>query len=488
MSSMRLVVVSGLMWSIIQRYGTMLVSFVANLVMARLLTPDDYGYLGMLMIFIALANTFVDGGFGSAVIQKKVPSKEDYSTIFYWNIFISVVLYVILYAAAPAIASFYDMELLSDILRVQGIVLIINALGIVQNNKMRKEMKFKSLSIINIVAVVLSVLLAIGLAFYGFGVWSLVVQQLSFSFFNVALLWCFGGWKPIVVFSKKSFQELFGFGAFILSSNLINNFCNNIQGLLIGRFFTPATLGYYTQARKLEEVASTSMSSVIDQVSYPVFSDFQHDIVRLRGALRQLTVALAFCVVPCMLLLTLVAHPLIVFLYSAKWELCVPYFQVLCIGGIAVCLQNLNYYAVAAVGKSKKLFWGTVCKRLLALMCVMSGLLLGGLWGLLWGVVCGAYVIYLVNAWLVAKYLGYGLIAQLKDLGMIVLLAGVAYGLAVLVGQFLTSANSYVMLLCQVLVFVGVYLFGAQLLHMEGERLVKEGIKMLLTKLNFKIK
>ena len=248
----------------------MSVSFFSNVVLARLLTPDDYGCIGMLMIFIALSNTFIDGGFGSALIQKKRPTQEDYSTIFYWNIALSIVLYVILFLCAPLIADFYNIELLSRVLQVEGLVLIINAFGIIQSNQLRKQLKFKSIAQVTLTATVISVIVAILMAFMGYGIWSLVAQQLVLSLATTIFYWVYSSWRPSRVFSWASFKELFGFGSFMLLSSLINAFCNNLNGLLIGKYFSASSMGYFSQSKKLEDVFSSSIEAVVGQVTYPV--------------------------------------------------------------------------------------------------------------------------------------------------------------------------------------------------------------------------
>lgn len=408
--------ISGMIWSAVQKFGNMGISFVSNIVLARMLTPEDYGCIGMLAIFIVVSNTFVDGGFGSALIQKKDPTQEDYSTIFWWNIFISSVLYGVLYLSAPFIAEFYHMELLSSILRVQGIVLIINSLNIIQTNQLRKQLKFKRLANVTIIAHIIAAVSAIILAWKGWGVWALVAQQIIVSSFISILLWILNKWMPDFSFSKESFKQLFSFGSFILISNLINTFCNNIQGLLIGRFFSPAIMGYYTQARKLEEIASQSFSSVVDQVSYPVLSKFQNDNNVLKSVLQRLLVSLSFITFPMMLILILVAEPLILLLYGEQWVNSVPYFQILCVAGIAICLQGILYYAVASKGKSKDLFVWTIIKRSVGLLAMVIGMSLWNVKGLLWGMVFGSWFIMLANSYLVSKHIGYSFLLQIKDL------------------------------------------------------------------------
>lgn len=418
--------ITGMLWSSVQRFGTILISFMSNIILARLLTPDDYGCIGMLMIFLALASTFIDGGLGSALIQKKEPTEEDYSTIFYWNLIISIILYIFLYISAPLVAQFYGIPLLSSILKVQGIVLITNSLSIIQLNRLKKQLEFKKIATISIVSAVLSVVIAIILAYRGWGVWSLVIQQLFVSFFNTVLLWVYGQWVPLFIFSKKSFKELFNFGSFILLSNLVNTFCNNIQGLLIGKFFAPATMGLYSQARKLEEIASTSFSSVVDQVSYPVLAKVQNDRILFVSMLKKLIISLAYISFPMMIVLILIAEPLITLLYSDKWIECVPYFRILCVAGVAICLQGVNYYGVAAIGKSNELFIWTLVKRFLGIIFIILGFWIYDIIGLLWGMVLSSFMIYIINAYLVEKHIGYRLVSQLKDLLPIIVTSVVA--------------------------------------------------------------
>lgn len=455
--SLRTKTISGVIWSAVQKFGTLGISFISNMVLARLLSPDDYGCIGMLAIFIAVSMTFIDGGFGSALIQKKSPTQEDYSTIFWWNLFISIVLYILLYISSPYIASFYNMEILSDVLRVQGIILILNALNVIQTNQLRKKLELRALAVVNLISSILSVIITIYMAWKGFGIWSLVAHQLLYSGFNAVLLWIKTGWLPSFTFSLDSFKSLFGFGGFILLSNIINTFCNNLQGLLIGKFFTPAITGYYTQARKLEELASNTISSVIDQVSYPVLAEFQNDHIGLVKSLRKFIVILAYLTFPLMSILILCAEPLITLVYSDKWLQSVPYFQVLCLAGFAICLQSINYNAIAAIGRSGKLFKWTLIKRGLGLIVLVSGLLLFDMDGLLAGVVLTSWIIYLINAYLVSKYLPYTLFEQFKDLLPVILISVISFIPSYFLPSFI-SQHIYILAIIQLFVFVIIYI------------------------------
>lgn len=477
--------VSGVIWTGFQKFGSTMLSFISSIVLARLLTPEDYGYIGMLAIFLAIASTFIDGGFGSALIQKKSPTREDYSTIFYWNLGLSIFLYLILFFTAPLIARFYKLPLLCKILRVQGIVLIINAVRIVQTNLLRKQLRFKKIATVDLSVASVSLIVTIFLAWKGFGVWALVVQQLMVSFLTTAIYWITGHWLPLLDFSRQSIKELFSFGGFILVSNLINTLCNNIQGLLIGRFYKPSTMGYYSKAKSTEELSSTFISNVIEQVAYPVLAEAQNEKPYLIRMLKKFIGVLAFITFPIIMLLILLAKPIFILLYSDRWLPSVPYFQILCIAGIAICLQGINYYAVAAVGKSDKLFLGTLVKRGVGLVLVICGLLIGGIKGLLFGMVCSSYFIYLVNAVLVSKYVGYSLLQQVKDLVPIVFISLLSFIVAFLIGCLVKSTvNIYVLGLIRVLVFFPIYYVLSKLMHLEEFDNTREILHSVLNRLN----
>ena len=482
--------VSGMIWSALQRFGTMGISFVSNIVLARLLTPDDYGCIGMLAIFITVSNTFVDGGFVSALIQKKEPTQKDYSTIFWWNLFLSVVLYGVLFISAPAVSRFYNIPLLESVLQVQGIILIINALNIVQTNQLRKSINFKRLATIHIVSHIVGAVLAIVLAYMGWGVWALVAQQIVASSITSVMLWVMNRWMPSLCFSIESFKQLFSFGGFILASNLINTFCNNVQGLLIGKFFNPAMLGYYTQAYKLENIASHSISNVADQVSYPVLSKFQSDNNAMKNAIYRLLSSIAYITLPLMLLLVLIAEPLILLLYGEKWIPSVPYFQIICVGGIAVCLQGVTYQAVASIGKSKELFWWTIIKRGLGLILVVGGMLLFDMNGLLWGFVISCWLLTVINSFVAAKHIGYRLYQQFKDLLPIFVLSTFTFLVAFLITNVIltiyTNIPNVAKMFITIFLYVGIYIMLSYIFKMKAFLFYKDIILEKIHSLNEK--
>ena len=417
---------SGMVWTALQKYSTMFIQFISGIILARLLTPYDYGCIGMLSIFMVLAEAFIDGGFGSALIQKKSPTQVDYSTIFFWNLGMAVVMYVALYVSAPAISRFYDIPLLCPVLRVQGIVLFIYAFNIIQRNQLKKKLNFRVLSIVTITTSIVSLVVTVWMAYKGFGVWALVAQNLITASIPAIVFWFFIKWRPILTFSFASFKDLFSFGLYMFLTHLINKFFSKFTSLLIGKLYSPVTLGYYSKAMGAENLASHSISSVVTQVSYPLYALAQNDNKVLVNMIRRMTMTIAFITFPMMFLLMLTAKPLFVLLYSDRWLQSVPFFQVLCLIGLAECLQAVNLQPIAAIGKSNLMFKWTLIKRTVGLVFVIGGLVLFGIWGLLIGVVIFNWFCYGVNVGLVSKYIGYRWKHQLMDLFPMALVSGVS--------------------------------------------------------------
>lgn len=473
--------VVGVVWSAFQKGGSALIGFVSSIILARLLMPSDYGLIGMLAIFIAVSQTFIDGGLGSALIQKKRPTKEDYSTFFIWNFVLSVGCYLILFFCAPLIAGFYKQELLRSVLRFEGVILIINAISLVQVNQLKKQLNFKKIASIELSVSIIALAVCIYLAWKGYGVWALVVQALVGSTLKTIIFWISTKWRPILVFSKQSFKELWNFGGFILMSNLINTFCDNIHGLLIGRLYNPTTMGYFSKARHTEEMGSGLISQVINQVAYPVLAEAQNDKAYLIRMLKKFIGVLAYVTIPLLLLLVLLAKPVFVLLYSDRWLQSVPYFQVLCFAGIAICLQGINLNAIAAIGKSKIMFKWTLVKRGLGLCFIIGGLAAFGMKGLLAGMITTSYMIYIINAGLVSKYIGYTNWQQFKDLLPILLVSFAAWLCAFVLGYFL-DLNMYLEGGIQLVLFGLVYFGLSFIFKLEAFSSTKEVVFELLKK------
>ena len=464
-SSLKKQTISGILWSTIQKIGTMGVALVSNFILARLLSPEDYGCIGILAIFIVVAEVFINGGFASALVQKKDPTNKDYSTVFYWNIILSIVLYIVLYFSARSIAGFYKIPLLEYVLQVQGVIIIIHAFSVVQLNKMRKELDFKRLSVVQLVATTISVVVAIAMAYSNCGVWSLVAQQLVAALITTALLWYVSRWRPILCFSIKSFKELFSYGSFMLFSDLLNSICQNIQGLIIGKRYSVTDMGFYSQASKLEQVPTTTISYVVSSVTFPVFSKLQNDKERLYTAVRKSIKMMNFLNFPLMILLMVVAEPLFVILFSDKWLESVPYFRILCIAGIVNCSQSVNYQVTAAVGRSQAIFRWNVIKRVVGLFLVFVGMY-WGVEGILWAVVFGSYFVFAVNALVAAPSTGYTLQKQVKDSIPCLMLASVS-ALFVYPIEYLCEFSNMPLLLLQSIAYIVIYIVLAKIFKLQ---------------------
>ena len=479
--SLKEVAVTSMFWTALQKYVLLGVTFISSIVLARLLTPYDYGCIGMLEIFITIATIMIEGGFGSALLQKKMPSEEDYSTVFYWNLFLSAFFYLVLFFSAPAIARFYNIPILSNVLRIQGLVLFVNAFKMIPSNKLRKNFRFRPIAIVNVVSSVFSVSVAIVMAYRGYGVWALVAQYFLIAFLPMIAFWFITKWKPLWNFSKKSFMGLFRFGGFMLLTDLVNTISSNIQGLLIGRVYTPATMGYYSKAKTTEGIAASGISQVVSTVSYQLYAEVQDDFTALTNILRRITSAIAFLTIPLIITLILTAEPIFIILYSDRWLPCVPYFRVLAFASFPICLQAVNLQSIAAIGRSKSMFSWTLIKRLLDIVLIVGGLMLYGINGLLYGMVISAWMAFFINSWLVSKHIGYKLNKQFLNLLPIVLLSIITI-IPSLLYHLVFSFNIYLDAIIESGLFLSLYIGGSVVMKLDAYSYCKDTVHSIINK------
>ena len=457
--------ISGMMWGAIGKVGTLTINFLTNLVLARLLVPEDFGAIAMLAIFLAVSNIFIQGGLGTALVQKKNPDYLDYSTVFYWNLAVAAIFYLILYVSAPLIAAYYALPLVKPLLRVQSLVLLIQSFSIVQYTQLQKQMNFKALAIRNMAAALAGTLIAIPLALRGFGAWSLVASAILASIVNVLLLWKMSSWRPVWEFSFTSLKTLFSFGGLMLLSSLAETLYTNLQGLIIGKRFSAGDLGYFSQAKKLEEIPVTGLSSIVNDVTFPAFASLQDDPERLLSGMRKSTKALTFLNFPMMILLMIVAQPLICLLYGSKWGPSAPYFQILCISGLIYTVNTLNTNVIKSLGKGKIYFIIQIIKRLIGIALILFGMRFG-IYGLLWSVASVSYISFVINALVNKKLIHYGLFRQLGDVGGCFLLALVTGALTYGFGLLL-HGHPYFIMLIQIILYLALYAVIAKILKME---------------------
>ena len=414
MGELRNKTLSGVKWNAIGRFSTQGISFVIGILLARILSPSDYGVIGMIGIFMAIAQTFIDSGFGSALIRKIDCTDTDYSTAFYFNIAVGIISYLILFFAAPLIADFFKTPILVDIVRVLSINLFLNSLTIVQTAILTAAVDFKSQAKISLIATIVSGIIGLTMAYNGYGVWSLVYQSVSMSIVRTILFWMITKWKPQRIFSKDSFSYLFGFGSKILSASILHTIYANLTTILIGKFYTPKDLGYYTRGESMANLPSSNLTMILQSVTYPILSKIQDDDERLIQVYRKYICMTSMIIFWGMCLLAALAEPLIIALFTDKWANAVVYLQVFCFALMFdhICQLNLNILYVK--GRSDLVLRLEVIKKTISISMIVAAIPFGVL------AICISRALYtqiavIINTYYTGKLFGLGYTAQIKD-------------------------------------------------------------------------
>ena len=407
--------VKGVGWSFIDNLSSSGITFLVGLVLARLLTPSEYGIMAILTIFIAVSNSIVDSGFSNALVRKTNAKRVDYNTVFLFNLVVSGLLYVVLFFAAPAISVFFKEPLLVEVMRVIGWVLVINALAIIPRTLFVKEVNFKTQTKVSLIASISSGVVGIGMALAGMGVWSLVGQQLSRQLLNTLFLWIYCKWRPVWEFSVQSFKELFGFGSKLLLSGLLDTVFKEIYSLVIGRCYTSAQLGQYTRANQFNQIFSSNLTTVIQRVSYPVLSSIQDEPERLREAYRKVIKSTTLISFACMLGLAAVAKPLIILLIGEKWLPAVGFLQIICFSSMLYPLHAINLNILQVKGRSDLFLKLEIVKKIIAVGPLVLGVLFS-IEYMLWGSVCTSFIAYFLNSYYSATLINYPTREQIKDI------------------------------------------------------------------------
>lgn len=405
---------SGVKWSAIGRFSTQGVSFIISVLMARILSPSDYGVIGMIGIFLAISQTFIDSGFGSALIRKTDCTDEDYSTAFYFNVVVGIVCYLILFISAPLIANFFNTPILRDIVRVLSINLFLGSLTIVQGAKLTAAVDFKSQAKISLVATIVSGCVGLIMAYSGYGVWSLVYQSLTSSIVRTISYWIVSRWKPQITFSKKSFKYLLGFGSKILTASLLHTIYSNLTTILIGKFYKPKDLGYYSRGESLAQFPSTNITGILGSVTYPILSKIQDDDTRLIQVYRKYIRMTSMVIFFGMFLLAALAEPLTLTLFTDKWQNSVIYLQVFCFAYMFDHLCQLNLNILYVKGRSDLVLRLEVIKKTISISMIVAAIPFGVL------AICISRALYtqlavIINTYYTGKLFGLGYFAQVKD-------------------------------------------------------------------------
>lgn len=415
MKGLREKAIKGVSWSFVDNIANAGITFIVGIILARILSPAEFGLIGMITIFIAVSNSIVDSGFSSALIRKVDPKEVDYNTVFYFNLCLGIGLYLILFYSAPAISRFFKEPSLISITRVMGTILIINAFGIVQRSLLVKEVDFKTQTNISLIASIISGIVGITMALKGFGVWSLVAQQILRQLLNSIFLWVFNKWRPALEFSKDSFQELFGFGSKLLISGLMDTIYNNIYFLIIGKYYSAVQLGQYTRAEQFNSIFSSNLTSLVQRVSYPVLCSIQDDDERLKLTYRRVIKATMLVAFACMLGLAAIAKPLILITIGAKWLPAVAYLQIICFAGMLQPLHAINLNMLMVKGRSDLFLRLEIIKKFISVIPICLGIFYG-IEFMLWGSVFLSFAGYLLNSYYSARLINYSTWAQIKDI------------------------------------------------------------------------
>lgn len=455
------------------RYG---VQFVVMIVLARLLTPADFGLIAMLLVFTTVAALLVDGGFGTALVQRQQTTDDDETTVLLTGLGMSVALAAILGVAAPAIAAFYSQPALTKLTRLLLFVLPLSALAAVPDALLTQRLNFRARANAEIIASLCSGAIAIVLAWRGFGVWSLAWQAIIAIGMRALLLWVFSGWRPRGRFAVGSFRSLFGFGGYMLMANLLDTLSVRLQALLIGKFFNSSTLGYYTLAQNTQQAPALFMSGVLNRVGLPVFTIVSKQPWKMVDALRKSLRIAMFVFVPCMIGIAVVAKPLIVILYGARWAPSAPLLSVLAVSAVFWPIHLLYVAAINATGRSHMSFHLALIKRVVMLAFIVASGPFGPM-AMAWAILASSLFGVIVNTWYSRKLLGYGILPQFQDQSATLLLSAAAAGVAWLASHWLAYAP--LALAVAVLAAAATYLGGGALGKVTAWRELLEVLRTL---------
>jgi O-antigen/teichoic acid export membrane protein len=465
---------SGLIWSAIERFGQQAVVFVVQIVLARLLAPEQFGLIAMVAVFMTLSSIVADAGFSQALVQRKEVGDKEISTVFYFNLGISCVMTLLLCLAAPFIAAFYKFEELTLILRVLSIRLVIGAFGSVQAAILSRQLLFKEIFWVTLPSTLISGIIAIVLAFNGFGVWALVGQSLVQSILQSSAFWFSSDWRPSRVFEIQCLKEMFPYGSRLALSSFLHQGFQSAYVLVIGKVFSAADLGYFQRARSLQRLPVENIQGILGRVTFPLFSKIQDDPPRMKRGMRKALQLSTLLVFPGMALLAAIAEPLVVTLIGEKWLPCVPYLQWLCVVGVLFPLHSMNVNLLLSIGRSDLLLRLEIIKKSLILINVFVTYrygILAMIYG--WGVTSAFGL--LINTYYTKKFIDYSFYQQLKDLIPMICIALVVFAANYELIQVLTLSAplTLAVTLCVggALLLLGIRFVGASL-KVEMEKIL----------------
>lgn len=457
-------IVSNFIWRLAERCGAQFVSFIVSIALARILNPEDYGTIALVTVFTAILQVFVDSGFGTALIQKRDADDLDFSSVFYFNFAICLILYMGMFIAAPYIATFYGDTTLTSVIRVLSLTIVISGVKGIQQAYVSRNMLFKRFFFSTIGGTIFSAFLGIGMAYAGYGVWALVAQQLSNTMIDTLILWVTVKWRPQNVFSWKRLRILFMFGWKLLVSSLLNTLYNNLQNLIIGKLYSSSDLAYYNQGDKFPKIIVTNINTSIDSVLLPTMSNEQDDRNRIKSMTRRAIKTSTYVMAPLMMGLAFCAEPIVRIVLTDKWLPCVPFLRIFCISYMFWPVHTANLNAIKAMGRSDWFLKLEIIKMVVGLFFLLSSMWFGVM-AMAYSLLLNNVLSQVINSWPNRKLLGYGYLEQVRDFAPGVLLA-VGMGICVYFIGFL-PLPIIITLVIQIIVGAVIYIGASAILKLE---------------------
>ena len=442
----------GFIWNTIERIATNGIQFLLTIILARLLSPNDYGIIAMPAIFLALAQVLIDSGFANALIRKPDLNEKDLSTAFYFNIVVGLVAYLLLFLASPLIADFFNTPILSVLLKVTALVVVINSLGIVQQAVMTKKMDFKTQTIITIISTLVSGIGGIWMAYNGNGIWALAFQQVSAALIRVVLLWTLGHWHPILVWSRTSFNYLWSFGSKIIVIGFLDTIFNNIYAFVIGKMYNAKDLGNYSRAQHFVDLPINNINGIISRVTLPLLSEIQGNNNRLNQIYTRLISIVSLLVFPLLFGMAAIASPLIYVLLGKEWSGCIIMFQILCVARIWTPINAINLNLLQVKGRTDLFLKLEIVKKIIhSVILVLT--FFSGVYVMLIGYALVVFLAFLINTYYTKKIIGIGLGEQFMSIFPFLFISVVSFVVVYLILPLLDNCYT------QLIIGISIYCF-----------------------------
>lgn len=406
---------SGIFWTLIQQFSSQGISFIVSIILARILLPEQFGLIALLNVFVSLGSILMDSGMGQSLIRTEEPDIDDYSTVFQFNLIVSFLIYIIVFISSPFIAKFYNQPELESLTKWYCLIFITNAFSSIHYTRLTKKMEFKKELTITIPSLILSSILGVLMAFYNYGVWSLVVSSISQSLMIGIQLWIRSDWKPKFRFNKEKFKLHFKYGYKLTLSGLLDSIFNNVYLLIIGKYFAANQVGFYNRADTLKQLPVNNISAVLNKVTFPLFAEVQHDNKRLKDIYKKIMQMVLFFVAPTLLIMSALSTPLFRLLFTEKWLPAVPYFQILCWAGILYPIHAYNLNVLKVKGRSDLFLRLEILKKTIVIISIIGSINFGVI-GLLYGAVATSIIAFFINSYYTGKLINYSAFNQLYDI------------------------------------------------------------------------